>query len=101
MITKLILATVALALIIGCGSVITSSTVEASKSPYRSGYDHGASDAKDDCSDGCDWYILEPGKGFAFHTQEFIDGYIDGFCDNSPPGRGSDADEASFNCPSP
>jgi hypothetical protein len=44
-------------------------------------------------------YILEPGKGFEFHTQEFIDGYIDGFCDNSPSGRGSDADEATFNCP--
>ena len=30
---------------------------------------------------------------------EFIDGYIDGFCDNSPPGRGSVADEATFSCP--
>jgi hypothetical protein len=68
------------------------------KSPYQSGYDHGASDARDDCSDGCDWYILEPGKGFEFHTQEFIDGYIDGFCDNSPPSHESDADEATFNC---
>jgi hypothetical protein len=74
-------------------------TTASSKSPYRSGYDHGANDARDDCSDGCDWYILEPGKGFAFHTQEFIDGYIDGFCHNSPPGRGSDADEATFDCP--
>ena len=69
------------------------------KSPYELGYDHGASDAGDDCSDGCDWYILEPGKGFAFHTEEFNEGYIDGFCDNSPPGRGSDADEATFSCP--
>jgi hypothetical protein len=75
------------------------SSGDGSKSPYRSGYDHGAVDASDDCSDGCDWYILEPGKGFAFHTQEFIDGYIDGFCDNSRPGRGSDADEATFSCP--
>jgi hypothetical protein len=75
------------------------SSGDGSKSPFRSGYDHGAVDASDDCSDGCDWYILEPGKGFAFHTQEFIDGYIDGFCDNSRPGRGSDADEATFSCP--
>jgi hypothetical protein len=90
---------VALALIIGYNTIIVSNDAVASKSPYRSGYDHGASDARDDCSDGCDWYILEPGKGFEFHTQEFIDGYIDGFCDDSPPGRGSDADEATFNCP--
>ena len=88
----------ALTLVTGC-SVITYDDAWASKSPYRSGYDHGASDARDDCSDGCDWYILEPGKGFKFHTQEFIAGYIDGFCDDSPPGRGSDADEAKFNCP--
>jgi len=99
MINKLILTTVALALIIGCLGPIASNTVEASKSPYQSGYDHGASDAEDNCSDGCDWYILEPGKGFAFHTEEFNEGYIEGFCDNSPPGRGSDADEATFNCP--
>jgi hypothetical protein len=85
-------------LIISFG-LIASNDATASKSPYQSGYDHGASDARDDCSDGCDWYILEPGKGFEFHTQEFIDGYIDGFCNNSPPGRGSDADEATFNCP--
>jgi hypothetical protein len=44
-------------------------------------------------------YLVEPGKGFEFHTQEFIDGYIDGFCDSSPPGRGSDTDEATFNFP--
>jgi hypothetical protein len=45
---------VALALIIGC-SVVASNDVTASKSPYRSGYEHGASDARDDCGDGCDW----------------------------------------------
>jgi hypothetical protein len=92
----LIIATMTLIISFG---LIASNDATASKSPYQSGYDHGASDARDDCSDGCDWYILEPGKGFEFHTQEFIDGYIDGFCDNSPPGRGSDADEATFNCP--
>jgi hypothetical protein len=93
-----ILTTAALTIIVGF-SVIANNDVLASKSPYRSGYDHGASDARDDCSDECDWYILEPGKGFAFHTEEFNEGYIDGFCDNSPPGRGSDADEATFSCP--
>jgi hypothetical protein len=84
-INKWILAMVALTLFISY-SVIATNDAIASKSLYQSGYDHRASDARDDCSDGCDWYILEPGKGFEFHTQEFIDGYIDGFCDNSPPG---------------
>jgi hypothetical protein len=49
---------VALALIIGYNTIIVSNYAVASKSPYRSGYDHGASDARDDCSDGCDWYPL-------------------------------------------
>ena len=83
----LLAISLALTLVVGF-SLVASNDVAASKSPYRSGYDHGAGDARDDCSDGCDWYILEPGKGFEFHTQEFIDGYIDGFCDNSPPGVG-------------
>jgi hypothetical protein len=46
-------------------------------------------------------YILEPGKGFEFHTQELIDGYIDGFCDNSPPGRGSDLMKRHLIAPDP
>ncbi|HEY1247702.1 MAG TPA: hypothetical protein VGE97_01820 [Nitrososphaera sp.] len=35
-------------------------------SPYQSGFQHGVSDGKDSClhPDGCDWYILKPGKGF-------------------------------------
>jgi hypothetical protein len=82
---KINLIVMALTLLVGF-SLTANNELEASKSPYQSGYDHGAGDASDDCSDGCDWYILEPGKGFEFHTQEFIDGYIDGFCDNSPPG---------------
>jgi hypothetical protein len=99
MINKWTLTTILVSAFVISYNLVASNDVMASKSPYRSGYDHGASDARDDCSDGCDWYILEPGKGFSFHTQAFVDGYIDGFCDNSPPGRGSDADDATFNCP--
>jgi hypothetical protein len=25
-------------------------------------------------------YIHQPGKGFAFHTTEFVNGYLHGFC---------------------
>lgn len=97
MINKWALTTIVLTLIIGCGNTMATNDAIASKSPYRSGYDHGCDDA--DISDADDRYINQPEKGFGFHTEEFNQGYIDGFCDNSPPGRGSDADEATFSCP--
>lgn len=53
------------------------------KSAYQSGFRHGISDAKKACS--CDWYILQPGKGFKFHSNEFFGGYIVGFCSVADP----------------
>jgi len=55
---------------------------------YNSGYSHGCSDAK--ISDSSKRYINQPGKGPNYHTQEFMNGYNDGFeiChngNNSPP----------------
>ena len=47
------------------------------KSPYGSGYDHGCDDAK--ISDPSDRYINQPEKGPSFHTDEFMNGYDDGF----------------------
>lgn len=49
-------------------------------SPYDSGYNHG----EDDCQlkqngDAQDMYILEPGKGPAYHTDAFMNGYYDGW----------------------
>ncbi len=90
-----ILTTIAVALVLY--SVMPSSYA---KSPYRSGYDHGIQDGLDGCrhSDGCHWYILKLGKGFAFHTPEFNRGYVDGFC-SVDPHAGSDAEVATFNCP--
>jgi hypothetical protein len=59
----------------------------ANNLPYRSGYNHGCSDAK--ISDSLKRYINQPGKGPSFHTSEFMRGYNDGFesCheDNSDP----------------
>ncbi len=63
-------------------------------SEFQSGYRHGVADGKRDyvffnCDTGkvrispClepTTYIHEPGKGFAFHTTEFVDGYIHGWC---------------------
>ena len=69
--------------------------------PYQSGYDHGISDAKlaQKGLGGSDWYITQPGKGFAFHTQAFNKGYVDGFCLIAGSGTGSDANQATFQCP--
>src|SRR5689334_21141187 len=51
-------------------------------SAYESGFNHGTTDGKDSClhTDGCHWYVLEPGKGFAFHSWDFVKGYVTGFC---------------------
>jgi hypothetical protein len=69
-------------------------------SDYQSGFSHGLSDGKDSCLhiDGCHWYILQPDKGFADHSNEFIRGYIAGWCLHNPIGGGSDADQARFEC---
>lgn len=64
---------------------------------YQAGYAHGVADAKASCTDRCHWYILEPCKGFGFHTQEFNRGYVAAMC---AAGISSDADEATWDCPS-
>ncbi len=63
-----------------------------------SGFDHGAHDAK--TSDTREWYILQSHKGFAFHSKQFVQDYIRGFCSISP-GTSSDADQASWDCGDP
>src|SRR5215211_5482130 len=63
-----------------------------SKSPYKSGYDHGCDDA--DISDPDDRYINQPEKGPSFHTNEFMDGYNDGY-DACSSGGDFDGSESS------
>ena len=89
-----------LAILIMLGAVTPSAFALTA---YQSGFQHGVSDGKDSClhPDGCHWYILQPGKGFADHSKEFIRGYINGWCLSSPPGGGADADQASFECGQP
>jgi hypothetical protein len=47
--------------------------------PYQSGYEHGISDAKKAIQGRNDWYIEQPGKGYADHTYQFNQGYVVGF----------------------
>jgi hypothetical protein len=49
----------------------------ATTDAYGNGYDHGCDDAG--IADPTDRYISQPGKGPSFHTNEFMDGYNDGF----------------------
>jgi hypothetical protein len=78
---------VSLVVILNAGSALAAS------SGYESGYNHGVSDAK---SSG-QMYISQPGKGFEFHSKQFVKGYIDGWCATTGGGS-SDADQASFDC---
>lgn len=98
----IIAAVTIIAFLIGTPAVYASNELPHAKDPqaaYQDGYSHGLADGNDNCQDkdGCHWYILEPGKGFGFHTREFNQGYIDGFCSLNP-NTGSDADEATWDC---
>lgn len=50
-----------------------------STTPYDSGYEHGCDDAY--ISDPSDRYINQREKGPSYHTEEFMDGYYQGFDD--------------------
>ena len=62
---------------------------------YRSGFAHGVVDGAS--TDDDPWYISQWGNGFAFHSREFINGYINGFC-SIPANKnvGSDDDTAEW-----
>jgi len=96
----IIAAVISVALLIGA-LVFLMETLQSvfAISPYESGFNHGVIDGKDSCShpDGCHWYILGPGKGFAFHSWDFVRGYVTGFCTASP-GTSSDADQDGWDC---
>jgi hypothetical protein len=76
-----------------CSKATTQSTTSA----YASGFSHGLSDGKLGSHGNMNWYILQAGNGFAFHTSDFNKGYTAGFCKSNPTG-GSDADQATFSC---
>lgn len=77
-----------------------SVTNASALSPYQSGYSHGLSDAQRAAHGlGGNDFIIQPEKGFAFHTQEFNRGYVNGFCSIAGSGAESDANQATFKCP--
>ena len=56
--------------------------------------DHGCDDAG--ISDPSDRYINQPGKGPSTHTNEFMDGYYDGFYECSTTTNNSDSDYPDY-----
>ncbi len=63
---------------------------------------HGNKDVYDDCNhpDGCHFYVRQPGHEFKHLTEEFIRGYITGFCTVThwKFGGAFDLDEYGFDC---
>jgi hypothetical protein len=91
----LIGALIVVILMIGAPSVFALSRHQ--QAAYRSGFAHGVVDGAS--TDDDPWYISQWGNGFAFHSREFINGYINGFC-SIPANKnvGSDDDTAEWDC---
>jgi hypothetical protein len=73
-------------------AILDSSAFASEESPYDSGYDHGCDDAR--ISDPDDRYINQGGKGPNNHTNEFMNGYNDGY---DSCGGGSSEGPESYN----
>ena len=82
-----------LILALGSTAILGSSAYASEESPYDSGHDDGCDDAR--ISDPDDRYINKDGKGADNHTNEFMDGYNDGYdsCGGGNSERGNDDNE--------
>jgi hypothetical protein len=65
---------------------------------YQSGFQHGVTDGN--TSSNATSYIDQPKHGFAWHSAEFVEGYVNGYC-SIPANKnvGTDDDRAAFYCP--
>ena len=64
---------------------------------YESGFQHGVTDGN--TSSNATSYIDQPKHGFAWHSAEFVKGYINGYCSIPAKDVGTDDDKAAFYCP--
>jgi len=80
---KIVFGAVILVLLtIGAPSAFAQMGAPLSKHPISdtlSGYNDGISDAYSCELNNCHLYILESGKGFQFHSWDFVRGYIIGW----------------------
>jgi len=65
---------------------------------YQSGFQHGVTDGN--TSSNATSYIDQPKHGFAWHSAEFVKGYVNEYC-SIPANKdvGTDNDRAAFYCP--
>ena len=65
---------------------------------YQSGFEHGVIDGNRPSN--ATSYIDQPKHGFAWHSSEFVKGYVNGYC-SIPANKdvGTDDDRAAFYCP--
>ena len=99
---KIILSVIVVMLMIGVPAAYAQ--VIHSKHPavdYLSGYYYGLSDANDPCNNPripCIAYVWKSPNGFINQTDDFIDGYVTGFCKIAGPDATMDEPEADFWC---
>ena len=99
---KIISSVIVMMLMIGAQSAYAQ--VIHSKHPqvdYQLGFKWGVRDAQFKCSPHCNStnvYIWHSPNGFINQTNDFIDGYVTGFCKVVGPDSGMDEPEADFDC---
>ena len=50
------------------------------------------------CQPNCNLYLFQPGQGFINQTDDFIDGYVIGYCSVAGPSVSVDEPEGDFWC---
>ena len=96
------MATVGILVLMTVGAPAAYAQVIHSKHPqadFKSGYKLGIADASDPCKDPkipCLAYVWKSSNGFINQTNDFIDGYITGFCKVAGPDASMDEPEELF-----
>ena len=100
-------------MIIGAPAIVLSMMICAptvyAETAYQSGFKHGVADATADNAPDCndpkvshpkckDDYIDQPGKGLFFHSKQFVNGYVKGWCSVMGPNAGTERVSAIFDC---
>jgi hypothetical protein len=99
---KIILSVIIVVLMIGTPSAYAQVIhFEHPQADYQSGFKHGVADASDQCKDPrvpCLAYVWKSPNGFINQTDDFIDGYVTGFCKIAGPDASMEEPEADFWC---
>jgi len=89
---------IAIVLVVGVLALVIGAQSALALTEYQSGLEHGMIDGKHNGSVSIIPYIVQPGKGFANQTKEFINGYVTGYCKITGNTSSVDFGQAIFNC---